>query len=84
MDDGATDKVTIEVSKVLVDRAEEVGVDVARVIERALRDEVRQARKAAMTDAEREKLLQQIGQEIAWRNEMIDQDGLFGQEWRTF
>ena len=84
MDDGkpTPPTVQVEISKELVDQAQALGVDVARVAEHALRRHTREARRDMMTDDERQEQIRQINAEIEWRNKQIDEHGLFGQEWR--
>jgi post-segregation antitoxin (ccd killing protein) len=84
MDDGNRATVQVSLDKRIVDEAEAAGLNAAQVAEELLRRHLREVRRAAMTDDEREALRQQINQDIAWRNAMIDESGLFGQDWRTF
>ncbi|HEV2558910.1 MAG TPA: type II toxin-antitoxin system CcdA family antitoxin [Microvirga sp.] len=87
MDDGNRVTVTIEVSKALADQASEVGIDIAEVAERALRDEWRRVLDAmppAEREALREKVRQEIQPEIERYNAHVEKHGLFSDRWRRF
>ena len=83
MDDANRTTVQVGLDRRIVEQAEASGLDAARVAEELLRRHLRDTRPADV-DPAREALRRQINQDIAWRNAMIDEGGLFGQEWRTF
>jgi post-segregation antitoxin (ccd killing protein) len=80
MDDGSRTRVELKLDRRLLKQAEVAGLDVPALVEGALREALRAARYTPLTEAEREG----VRRGIAWRNAMIDEEGLFGQEWRTF
>jgi post-segregation antitoxin (ccd killing protein) len=80
MDDGSRARVELKLDRRLLKQAEVAGLDVPALVEGALREALRAARYTPLTEAEREG----VRRGIAWRNAMIDKEGLFGQEWRTF
>ena len=84
MDDGNRNRVELNLDKTLLERAAEQGLDLSQLVEEALRTELRRAFLAQETGEERTRLLSDIGAEIRSRNAMIEEDGLFGQEWRPF
>jgi post-segregation antitoxin (ccd killing protein) len=73
VDDGTKIRVEVELDKDLVELAAGAGLDLNEVagqaLQRALRDRRWQAEHADV---------------IAWYNEHIERDGIFGEEWRTF
>jgi post-segregation antitoxin (ccd killing protein) len=80
MDDGSQTRVELRLDRRLLEQAEAAGLDVPALVEGALREALRAGRHTPLTEAEREG----VRQGIAWRNALIDEEGLFGQEWRTF
>ena len=87
MDDAHVKSATVQIGQELLESAERVGLDVPRVIERALRDEVRR-KVTSMDPREREALREQIRAEIRaeveWYNDYSEKHGLFADHWRTF
>lgn len=85
MDDPSKVTVEIAVDRDLAEEARVAGLDLGEVAETALRRRLRQPAEGIGPDTGRaERLRGQIAAEVAWRNEIIDREGLFGEEWRTF
>jgi post-segregation antitoxin (ccd killing protein) len=85
VDDPSKVTVEIAVDRDLAEAAQGAGLDLGEVAETALRRRFGQPAEDIGRDAERaERLRREIAAEIAWRNEIVDREGLFGEEWRTF
>lgn len=82
------DKVKVEVAldRALLQRASDAGLDLSEVTAQAIRRRIGPLQRES--EAERNARIEAFQREhadvIAWRNEMIERDGLFGEEWRSF
>ena len=85
MDDPSKVTVEIAVDHDLADEARLAGLDLGEVAETALRRRFWRPAAGTGSDTDRmDQVRREIAAEIAWRNEIIDREGFFGEEWRTF
>ena len=77
MKDGRkTVSVKVRIDNNLLKEAAELGIDIDTIAEHLLRETIKQE-KVKRWQAEHADV-------IAWYNEHIEKDGIFGEEWRTF
>ena len=85
MDGSSQAPVEIAVDRDLAEEARIAGLGLGEVAETALRRRFGRPAPGTGPDPERfEQLRREIAAEIAWQNEIIDREGFFGEEWRTF
>ena len=86
MDDGSKLNVEVAIDRDLAEAARSLGLDLDEVMEAALRRRLGRP-KLANGESEAERVAawrREHADAIACRNEIIDREGFFGEEWRTF
>lgn len=84
MDRADTVLIEVSVERDLADQARDAGLDVAGVVNRALRETLADRNRQAPESAVKQAFRAENAAVIERRNRMIDEDGLFGQAWRSF
>lgn len=74
--EGEPVQVRVLIDKDLLAEAAKLGIDVGALADKALRESIRRE-KARRWQAEHADI-------IAWYNDHVEKDGIFGEEWRTF
>ena len=80
MDDGPRTSVELKLDKSLLAKAQAAGLDVAALVEQALREELRASPRTALTDEERAA----VRKGIEWHEAFLAEHGSFADRWRRF
>ncbi len=80
MDEGGKITIEITISAELAGKAQNAGVDLGAIAERA----IERAARNLHTRDEAERTRREVAEEVAWYNRHVEEHGLFADEWRTF